>query len=78
MRILWRAPEAERFQNAMASLLTFAESQEEVAARVLEPAAQLVGARAAAVRNAEGTVVGTWNAASSDDSAEERVAFERI
>jgi len=61
IRILWRTPEAERFQAAMASLLTFAETQEEVAARVIEPAAQLVGARAAAIRNAEGTLVGAWN-----------------
>jgi signal transduction histidine kinase len=61
VRILWRASEAERFQSAMASLLTFAESQEEVASRVLEPAAQMVGARAAAIRNADGKLVGEWN-----------------
>ena len=60
LRVLWRAPEAERFQAAMASLLTFAETQEEVASRVLEPAAQMVGARAAAIRNSEGTLVGAW------------------
>lgn len=76
VRILWRAPETERFQNVMASLLTFAESQEEVAARVLEPAARLVGARAAAVRNADGRLVGTWNAGPYDDGAEERVEVE--
>ena len=70
VRILWRAPETERFQAAMARLLTFAESQEEVAARVLEPAAQMVGARAATIRNAEGLVVGCWfvTAAFVDDS----------
>ena len=61
VRILWRTPEAERFQSAMASLLQFAETEEEVAGRVIEPAAQLVGARAAAIRNAEGTLVGAWN-----------------
>jgi signal transduction histidine kinase len=68
MRILWRAPETERFQAAMASLLTFAESQEEVAGRVLEPAAQMVGARAATVRNAEGKVVGSWNVYAAGDA----------
>ena len=61
VRILWRTAEAERFQAAMASMLSFAETQEEVASRVIEPAAQLVGARAAAIRNAEGTLVGAWN-----------------
>ncbi|HEY3544177.1 MAG TPA: HAMP domain-containing sensor histidine kinase [Gaiellaceae bacterium] len=60
LRVLWRAPETERFQSAMASLLTFAETEEEVASRVLEPAAQMVGARAATIRNSDGTVVGAW------------------
>ena len=71
VRILWRAPETERFQQAMASLLTFAETQEEVAARVLEPAAQMVGARAAAIRNAEGKLVASWNAAGESPEEEE-------
>ena len=61
LRLLWRAPENARLQEAIASLLTFAESQEEVASRVLEPAAAIVGARASAIRNAEGKIVGAWN-----------------
>src|SRR3954468_4045172 len=61
MRIWWRAPEQRRLQEAIASLLAFAESQQEVASRVLEPAAAIVGAHAIAIRNAEGTVVGAWN-----------------
>jgi signal transduction histidine kinase len=70
VRVLWRAPESDRFQAAMASLLTFAASQREVASRVLEPAAQMVGARAATVRNAEGEVVGTWNVQTGDGHVE--------
>jgi len=61
LRIWWRAPEQARVQQAVASLLTFAESQEEVASRVLEPAAGIVGARAIAIRNNEGAVVAAWN-----------------
>ena len=61
LRLLWRAPEQARLQDAIAGLLSFAESQEEVAARVLEPAAAIVGARALAIRNAEGAVVAAWN-----------------
>jgi len=61
IRLWWRGPEQVRVQQAIASLLTFAESQEEVAARVLEPAAAIVGARAIAIRNAEGKVVAAWN-----------------
>ena len=56
VRLWWRAPETARVQEAIAGLLAFAESQEEVASRVLEPAAAIVGARAIAIRNADGTV----------------------
>ncbi len=61
VRMWWRTPEQIRVQQAIASLLSFAESQEEVAARVLEPAAAIVGARAIAIRNADGKVVAAWN-----------------
>ncbi|HVA32369.1 MAG TPA: HAMP domain-containing sensor histidine kinase [Gaiellaceae bacterium] len=61
VRMWWRTPEQIRVQQAIASLLSFAESQEEVAARVLEPAAAIVGARAIAIRNAEGKLVAAWN-----------------
>jgi signal transduction histidine kinase len=77
VRILWRAPETERFQAAMASLLTFAESQEEVVSRVLEPAAQMVGARAATIATADGRVGGRWNVpAASDDEESQLVEVE--
>jgi len=61
LRLLWRSPEQARLQAAMASLLAFAASQEEVAARVLEPAAAIVGASAIAIRNADGRIVAAWN-----------------
>jgi signal transduction histidine kinase len=69
LRLLWRRPEQERVQQAITSLLTFASSQEEVASRVLEPGAAIVGARAMAIRNAEGAVVGAWNVPSDVDTA---------
>jgi signal transduction histidine kinase len=61
VRLWWRAPETVRVQEAIAGLLVFAESQAEVAARVLEPAAAIVGARAIAIRNSKGAVVAAWN-----------------
>jgi signal transduction histidine kinase len=61
LRVIWRGPEQERVQQAVASLLTFAESQQEVASRVLEPAADIVGARAIAIRNKEGGLIAAWN-----------------
>jgi len=66
LRILWRAPEQARVQQAIASLLTHATSEQEVASRVLEPAANIVGARAIAIRNSEGGVVAAWNVPDSE------------
>jgi signal transduction histidine kinase len=66
LRILWRAPEQARVQQAIASLLTHAASEQEVASRVLEPAANIVGARAIAIRNSEGAVVAAWNVPDSE------------
>jgi signal transduction histidine kinase len=66
LRILWRAPEQARVQQAIASLLTHATSEQEVASRVLEPAANIVGARAIAIRNTEGGVVAAWNVPDSE------------
>jgi signal transduction histidine kinase len=56
-RLLWRRPEQQRLQAATAELLTLAMTEREVAARVLRPAAEIVGARAAAVLDADGRVV---------------------
>ena len=61
LRFWWRGGETARMQATVAQLLTFAASQEEVAERVLEPAAAIVGAHAIAIRNAEGRVVAAWN-----------------
>ncbi len=72
LRIWWRVPEQQRVQDAIASLLTFAESQEEVASRVLEPAAAIVGANAIAIRNAERRIVAAWNLPESLWSSLER------
>jgi len=61
IRLWWRTAETARLQQAITSLVAFAESQEEVASRVLEPAAAIVGARAIAIRNANGKIVAAWN-----------------
>jgi signal transduction histidine kinase len=60
LRVMWRGNEQERVQEAIIGLLTFATTQTEVASRVLEPAAGIVGARAIAITNADGDVVGRW------------------
>jgi signal transduction histidine kinase len=59
LRTIWRRPEAVRVQQAIENLMRLATSQEEVAARVLQPMAAIVGARGIELRNEEGRVVGT-------------------
>src|SRR5207248_1231997 len=60
-RELWRRPEQDRLQDAIGSLMQLATNEQEVAERVLVPSAAIVGARAVALRTADGTVVGTHN-----------------
>jgi signal transduction histidine kinase len=76
LRIAWRRVEQERVQQAIQRLLSFAESQEEVAGRVLEPTAAIVGARALAIHNAEGRVVASWNEDGGDSPNTEAVDVE--
>jgi signal transduction histidine kinase len=67
VRQVWRRPEQERMQRAITDLIALATTQKEVAARVLEPAADIVGARAIAIRNADGDIVGAHGLAGEDD-----------
>ena len=60
VRMLWRRPAQERVQDAIRDLIALSRSQREVAARVLGPMADIVGARALAIRNNEGELIGTY------------------
>jgi signal transduction histidine kinase len=60
VRLLWRRPEQERIQSAIRDLISLATNQEEVAARVLGPMADIVGARAISIVNEEGQFVGSY------------------
>jgi len=57
VRTTWRQPEQERLQVAIRGLMSVATTQEEVATRVIAPMSDIVGARAVAIRNAEGRIV---------------------
>jgi signal transduction histidine kinase len=72
IRLWWRGPETARLQEAITSLFSFAQSQEEVASGVLKPAAAIVGARAIAIRNAEGKIVAAWNVPGDARAGHER------
>jgi signal transduction histidine kinase len=61
IRMLWRRPEQDRVQGAIADLMTLATSAEEIAGRMLEPAAAIVGASAIALRDDDGRVIGAHN-----------------
>jgi signal transduction histidine kinase len=65
LRYSWRRPEQRRIQEAIGSLMSLATSQEEIAARMLRPGAEIVGAEAIAVRNEEGRIVGEHGRAPS-------------
>jgi two-component sensor histidine kinase len=61
LRVAWRTPETRRLQEAIASLMTLATTREQVVARMLAPAAAIVGAQAVAMRDEDGIVLGTYN-----------------
>jgi signal transduction histidine kinase len=67
LRLLWRRAEQERMQEAIQQLLQLATRQEEVAQRVLEPTAAIVGARALSVRNEQGMTIAEFGAPDPGD-----------
>ena len=71
VRMAWRRPEQERLQRAIGELMTLATSQSQIAARVLEPLAAIVGARAVAVRNELGETIGVYGVHDGDAEAVE-------
>ena len=58
-RAQWRQAEQLRLQEAIRSLMTLATTRREIAQRVLGPVADLVGAKAATVLDANGNVLAT-------------------
>jgi signal transduction histidine kinase len=61
LRASWRRPEIARMQQAIADLMG-ATTELEIAERVLDPMARLVGARAVALRDTDGRVIGSHGA----------------
>jgi signal transduction histidine kinase len=57
VRSYWRQAEQLRLQEAIRSLMTLATTRAEIAQRVLGPSADLVGAKAATVLDADGNVL---------------------
>ena len=65
LRVMWRRPEQARVQQAIGQLMT-ATSEEDVAARVLEPMALIVGARGVALEDTYGRRIGTHGTVDRD------------
>lgn len=61
LRLVWRRPETIETQGAISRLMT-ATSETDVAREVLPPMARMVGARAVALRDEGGRVIGTHGA----------------
>jgi signal transduction histidine kinase len=73
LRLAWRRPEQQRLQDAIASLMG-ASSEEQVAQQVAAPMAAIVGARAVALLDPGGAVIGAYGA--SDEMLEKEIAGE--
>jgi signal transduction histidine kinase len=69
VRILWRRPEQRRMQATIESLMRIATSEEEIVRRVLEPMAAIVGARAVAIRDAGGRLIGRYDRGGTGENA---------
>jgi signal transduction histidine kinase len=76
VRQLWRRREQVRLQNAISDLMKFANSPKEIAERVLEPMADIVGARAIAIRNGDGETIGEYVRAGNDHFQTVEIPFE--
>jgi signal transduction histidine kinase len=69
VRILWRRPEQRRMQATIESLMRIATSEKEIVRRVLEPMAAIVGARAVAIRDAGGRLIGRYDRGGTGENA---------
>ena len=69
VKLLWRRPEQQQLQAAIAGLIT-ATTEEEIAEKVLAPMARMVGARSAAIYAKDGRVIGTHDALPSEEAGE--------
>ena len=74
LRLLWRRPEQAQLQLAITGLMT-ATTPREVAGQVLPPLARMVGARRAAIYDADGNVIASHNAVPTEDSDTTTVDF---
>jgi signal transduction histidine kinase len=70
VRTSWRQPETQRLQEAIQGLMTLATTRAEVAQRVLGPVGGLVGASAAAILDADGSVLAQQAMPGAGDAAE--------
>lgn len=69
LRAAWRRPEQARMQDAIGQLMA-ATGEEDVAARVLEPMALIVGARGIALEDTSGRRIGTYGTIGLDGGDE--------
>lgn len=76
LRLYWRAPEQRRLQEAISSLVELATTREEVAVRVLEPMAALIGANALELRGDDGSVVSSYVLRGASGTDTDALEFE--
>ena len=69
LRLVWRRPEQQQLQVAVTGLMT-ATTPHEVAGKVLEPLARMVGARRAAIYDSEGSLLAEHEVAPDESAAD--------
>jgi signal transduction histidine kinase len=74
LKVAWRRPEQRRMQDAIEELMT-ATTEDEVAERVLEPMARIVGARGIALEAADGRRIATYGEVEAEGAADARSAW---
>jgi signal transduction histidine kinase len=76
LRQAWRRPEQQQLSHAIESLMTLATTREEIVERVLQPMADIVGARAVELRDEAGTVLGTFERPARQGAPTERLSID--
>jgi signal transduction histidine kinase len=76
VRAAWRRGEQRRLQAAIQSLMASSSSREQIARSVLEPMTSIVGARAVALRDTNGDLIGYHGREDSAETEELEIPFE--
>jgi signal transduction histidine kinase len=76
LRQAWRRPEQQRLSRAVEDLMTLATTREQIVERVLQPMAEIVGARAVELRDDAGAVLGAYKRPTRHGERTEQITLD--